>query len=142
MSIPGLLEFLPVAVPLLPEPWQSGTTEQKLAYALTLAAFGNLEQLQQTRNMIAVQDGNLMASHAVGDYNGLVKRYWLNGGPSNTYGFALPAALPVLEQFYKPAVDATLQYDPRTRSWRPSGQVLETKIWSLPLGTVLFKVLP
>lgn len=142
MSTPGLLQFLPVPVPTLPEPWQSATVDQKLAYAQTLAAFGNLDQLQQTLNMLAVQAGNLQGGHAVGNYNGLVKRYWLNGGPANKYGFLLPTALPILEQFYKPAADATDQYDPISRSWKPSGQVLDTKPWSLAPGTVLFKILP
>jgi hypothetical protein len=118
--------------------------EQKLAYAMTLAAFGNYEQLQQTENMIAVQNGNLLANNAIGPYNGQVKRYWLNGGPANTYGFVLPGdpANLHLEQYYKPAVDATLVYDPATQTWKPSGMVLETPIWTLPPGTVLYIVEP
>ncbi len=138
--VPGLLTFNPVPVPPLPEPWQSATTEQKLAFAQTMAAFGDFDQLQQTRNMLAVQAGNLLAKHAVDSYNGLVKRYWLNGGPNNTYGFTLPVALPQLAQYYKPAEDATEIYDPATRSWKPSGLVIDTPIWSLPADTVLFTV--
>lgn len=142
--IPGLWVFQPVplvpGISLLPEPWQSATTEQKLLYAQTTAAFGNYDQLQQTYNMIAIEKGNLRATHAIGDYNGAVKRYWLNGGPNGNY--ALPATLPDLAQYYRPAEDATDVYDSSTRTWHPNGTVIETPIWTLPPDTVLYIVEP
>ncbi len=141
-KIPGLLLFNPVPVPPLPEPWLSGDPIAIWEYGQDPANAYNYEVLQQMLNHQAVEMGNKSASTKVKSYNGQVSRYWQNGGPSNVYGYTLPVALPVLEACYPPATDATVQYDPVTRTWKPSGQVLETKPWSLPPDTVLYIVEP
>jgi hypothetical protein len=133
----GLMTFYPVPEPPLPEPWASGTQDQINRYINDpTLGFGNLEQLQMVENREAIHSGNLGAVAHVGAYNGWVKLYWNNGGPDNKYGFKLPE-LPELTQYYKPAVDARV----KTRAANdPTGIVLETPIWSLPPGTVLYTV--
>ena len=132
---------------MLPEPWQSASTDVKNEYAHTLQAFGNMEQLQQTRNALAIEAGNKALSgisSPLGKYNGDTKRYWLNGGPSNTFGFVLPGdpAGLHLEQYYPAAQNACVRWDPAQKINVPTGEVTETPIWSLPPGTVLYIVQP
>lgn len=143
MNYPGLIIFLPVPVPPLPEPYLSGNAAAIWAYTHNPAnAGGNMEDFQKILNNEAVLIGNRAANTAVIMHNSQLIRYWQNGGPSNTYGLTLPSALADLAQYFKPAQDATAQFNVLTKKWEPVGPPLATPPWVLPAGTVLFRQLP
>lgn len=148
MHVEGLLKFLPVEDPGLPEPYATGTAAEKEVYErseLGKAQYAN--NMQKINNHTAIAAGNREASGRVDKYNGERTNYFLNGGAAS--GLSLPELNELdLESCYAPAVDATSEYHPPgfngSGYWAPApgAPATDPAPWSLPPGTVLYEVLP
>lgn len=147
MKYPGLLSFIPVEDPGLPEPYASGTFAEKDAYEKSEEGKAQYwENFQKINNHTAIAQGNKNAGNAISSHNAKIKQFYDNGGTAK--GYVLPADLTQEEvaKYYPPAVDATSTYVPPANGqpgyWVPNGQATLTEVWSLPPGTILFVVQP
>lgn len=142
----GLLTQVPVADAGLPEPYATGTAQEKQAYEQSAegkAQYWNNFQL--INNHTAIASGNKASLNAINKYNSEVKFFYDNGGAAK--GYSLPVLEDLhLEQYYTPAVDATSFYVPPANGqpgkWvpNPNPPKVDVPVWSLPEGTVLYTV--
>jgi hypothetical protein len=127
----------------MPYPYRpEDTAEDRLKYQADNPG-GDMEEMQLILNSQAVTAGNKSAEAAIRNYNNAVCQFWDNGGPGNTYGYKLPAPPRTLqlEQYYKPAQNATDTYHAGPPpQWVPGDTTLSVQPWTLPEGTVLYTV--
>jgi hypothetical protein len=148
MNVEGLVRFIRILDPDLPEPYRTGTAAERQIYELTAegkAEYAN--NMQRINNHTVIAEGNKEASGRCDKYNGELTNYWLNGGP--TGGLKCPSLEELqLEACYAPAVDATAKYHPAANGqpgyWEPVPGATPTNPapWTLPAGRVLYVVVP